>query len=166
MKKKKKKQTFKEFISSYTFMYSALIVLFLLVVVLSILVIKAKNNYNKNKVNLVVPVLSEGTNNNLKVDLNAIYQYGKYVIKITNYRGNEVNEEEANYSITIKNNTDNSIKIVKDNDKENLMVNQEETTLSGLKLRAKKKEDTKYTITLDSNKKPKENSIIDIEIFS
>jgi len=165
-KKNKKENSFKEFITSYKFLYSTLIILFVLVVVLGILVFRASKKAENEKVNLVVPVLSTGSNNSLKVDLNAIYEHGKYVIKVTNYRGKEVNEEETKFSMIVRNSTKNSIKIVKDNSEENLMVDQEATKIEDQKLRSKIKEETTYTFTLDENSKPEKNDLIDIEIIS
>ena len=165
-KKNKKEKTFKDFITSYKFLYTTLITLFIIVLILSVLVFKASKKQETEKVNLVIPVLSKGSNNNLKVDLNAIYKHGKYVIKVTNYRGKEVNEEETNFSIIVKNSTKNSIKIVKDNKKDNLMTNQENTTIEDQKLRSRIKEETTYTFTLENDSKPQENDLIDIEIIS
>ena len=106
----------------------------------------------------------KASHSSLSIDLNNLKEK-EYKIKITNYRGNSVNEEELTYSITVKNDTSEKIILAKEDEK-NLMIDQKETTISDIKLPSKSKESTIYTIKLENGSNPSEKDKITVEITS
>ena len=168
-KKKKKKEstldTIKKTVSSYSFLYVLFILLLIIVIMLGLMVFSKGKETKNNKANLVIPILADGTHNGMKIDLSSL-QGNEYVIKITNYRGRMINKEEINYTITIKNNTTSKIIVTKDDEKANLMVDQESTKIEGVSLNSKKKAEAIYRIKLQDNQQPKKGDMIEIEVAS
>ena len=162
--KKEKTNIVKRIISSYAFLYSTLAILAVVVVVLGVLV----NNQKKiedQEADLVLPIIYENTQNELKVDMPKLYKKGEYILKITNFHGKQVNKEKIAYNITIKNNSDSKIKVVKNDGKDNLMVDQVATTIDDGSLKSITKQADKYTITI-TGEKPKNGDEITIQVRS
>ena len=165
-KKNSKKNNFMEFISSYRFLYSALAVLFIVVLVLSIMVLVKGREYKDNHANLVFPILEEKVHNSMNIDLNELKKKKQYIIKVTNYRGSSVNQNELSYSLTIQNSTDVSIEIVKGNDTNNLMTDQKTSVIEGITLKAREKQEDIYSIRILDDTQLKKKDKITIEIDS
>ena len=154
----------KRFVGSYKFLYTAFGVLLLLVVILSCLVFTKKNEIDKTKSNIVFSILETNTNNYLDLELEGLV--GKeYTLKVTNYRKREVNDKEIHYAITVTNDTDVEIEVVKDDSKENLITDQKYSVIEG-DLGKKEKEDTIYTFRVTNSDKLKKGDKIRIEVES
>ena len=165
---KKKKNTkslenIKQFISSYKFLYTTLIVLFIIVILLGIIVLGKKRE--KDSANIVIPILEKSSHSSLSIDLNNLKDK-EYRIKVTNYRGKDINKEDITYKVVITNPTNNKIKVVEDKKTDNLMIDQKETTIDNQKLLGNKKQETIYTIQLEEGSKPSEDDKISIEFAS
>ena len=156
---------FKRFISSYSFLYSAFAILFVLVIILAIMVFtKSKEAVEENS-NIVFSIIEKDTRNTLNLDLESLV--GKeYSLKVTNYRSNKVSEEEIPYSIHVTNNTDVEIEITKDKEKDNLMENQKETTIKGEALTSGEKEEVIYYFKVKNSDHIKSGDAIQIEVIS
>jgi hypothetical protein len=170
MPKKKKKELSqtekaKKFVTSYPFLYGTLAFLFVVVLMLGMMVLVKKQEKKDNTANLVIPILEDGTHNSMKIDLSTLKDQ-EYIIKVTNYRGKVVNQEEVQYTITIRNDTNSQIEVIKDKENENLMVDQEATRIEGVTLNSKKKQEDIYHIHLQPNQNPKSGDMITIEIAS
>ena len=124
-KQKKKKRT-------YRIMLGVFIVLLITVLILSVLVFR-QYEIHKNDINpdLVIPIKKEGAKELLNIDLCELYKSkDPYILKITNYRGNDVSEVDVSPVIAVVNPTDTKIKVSTTKKGENnLMVNQKTTII-------------------------------------
>ena len=90
----------------------------------------------------------------------------EYILKITNFRADNINQEEISYSITIENYSTAKIEIKKDNNEQNLMIDQSATIIEDLKLKSKIKDESYYYIKATSKEKLKDTDKINIKIAS
>lgn len=90
----------------------------------------------------------------------------EYILKITNFRADNINQEEISYSITIENYSTAKIEIKKDNNEQNLMIDQSATIIEDLKLKSKIKDEAYYYIKATSKEKLKDTDKINIKIAS
>lgn len=160
---KKEENKFKKFLSSYQFLYTAFGILLIAVIILSVMVYKEKNKVKEKKADFVYPIIYEGTQNSMRVDMPGLYKQGKYTIIITNKHNKRINKQKIDYSIKVRKDSSVPITIVKEGDKENLMVDQESTRIED-SLKAKKEEEDKFIITVDE--KPKDGDTIYLDIVS
>lgn len=162
---KKEENKLKKFFSSYQFLYSVFGILLLAVIILSVLVYREKHTTKNAKADLVYPVIYKGTQNGIKIDMPALYDKGKYTIIITNEHNRKVNDVELDYNLLITKESDSKIKVVKDGSDKNLMVDQESTRIEGETLKANKRQEDKYIITVEGSK-PKKGDTIYLEVNS
>lgn len=155
----------REFISSYRFLYTAFGVLLVLVILLAVMVFVKGNEAKENQSNIVFSIMEENTRNYLNLDLQSLV--GKeYTLKVTNYRNNKVNKNSSHYSITITNDTDVEIEILKNNEGNNLMTNQKESVIEGENFGTSEKEEVVYYFRVKNSDKIKEGDSIRIEVES
>ena len=160
-----KKKISKKIINKDNYLYYVFFVLLIIVIILGILVYKAKNN-TIEKSNMLIPVYEKGQTNELDVNMYELANSKEYSIKIANYKNDKVNEEELEYSITVVNESDAYIKITKDKDTKNLMVDQDSTIIEGMKLGNKEKEYSIYHFSVIDKSKVKKDEKIHIKIVS
>ena len=160
-----KKKVSKKIINKDNYLYYVFFVLLIIVIILGILVYKAKNN-TIEKSNMLIPVYEKGQTNELDVNMYELANSKEYSIKIANYKNDKVNEEELEYSITVVNESDAYIKITKDKDTKNLMVDQDSTIIEGMKLGNKEKEYSIYHFSVIDKSKVKKDEKIHIKIVS
>ena len=115
---------------------------------------------------MLIPVYEKGQTNELDVNMYELANSKEYSIKIANYKNDKVNEEELEYSITVVNESDAYIKITKDKDTKNLMVDQDSTIIEGMKLGNKEKEYSIYHFSVIDKSKVKKDEKIHIKIVS
>ena len=160
----KKKSIFKKIFTSYAFLISTFVILLIAVGILAFLVINYKPDPNKESADLFLPIIYSNTKNNIQVDLSELYRKGEYVMKITNYHGEKVNEEKIDYSILVKNAAKEHIRITKNEKTDNLMTDQESTKIDNGSLKGYIKQTDTYIITVEE--KPKKGSELLLEITS
>ena len=140
-----------------------LIIFILLLILVIFLGIKVYNKKQKEKskivANLVIPIINIDKERNLVKD-------DEYILKITNFRADNINQEEISYSITIENYSTAKIEIKKDNNEQNLMIDQSATIIEDLKLKSKIKDEAYYYIKATSKEKLKDTDKINIKIAS
>ena len=156
----------KKFVSSYSFLYGLFGILVVLVIFLSVKVVIVKSEAKKNSSNIVFPILEENSHSSMNINLKELEKAREYVIKVTNYRGNTINQEEIPYSVTIRNKTKAKIEVLKDSDENNLMVDQEATVIEGVSLGSNHKEESVYRIRVLDSKGISKEDIISVEIAS
>ena len=156
----------KKVVSSYAFLYSAFSVLLISVAILGGMVYVKGKEVKKNRSNIVIPILEDGNRSSLNIDLAELREVGEYVIKVTNYRGDKVNADEFDYSITVRNESLADIKVTKDDGKDNLIVDKEATIIEGVGFGNSKKEEDIYHITVSDKTKIKKKSVINLEIVT
>ena len=166
--KDKKKETAKDK-RTYRIMVGVFIGLLLAVIVLAGLVIR-QHEIHKNDINpdISIPIMKEGAKEILNIDLYELAKTKKqYVLKVANYRGNEISEMDVTPVIAIVNPT--SAKIVvsttKDN-KNNLMINQNTTIIEPETLTGGERLELYYFISVESGKSLKKGDLLGIQITS
>lgn len=168
-KKSKIKKGKEKLIKSKTEMILLIIfiILLILVFILGGLVWKAKKtNSKKVTANLVIAVLDFNKEHNFSLNVANLVNKKEYILKITNYRGDNVNQEEIPYTITLTNESKANVEVTKDESDQNLMVDQEATIIEDLKLKSGVKQDTYYYIKITGNDKVKSDDKINIKISS
>ena len=140
-------------------------VLLIVVIVLGVMVVK-KNNESGSKVqaNIVIPVFEKGSSSS--VTINADNLSSDYIIKVTNYRSDSINKTKLNYSVNVLNGTSSSIKVLKNNSKDNLMVDNKNTIIENESLRKDIKENVYYYIRISDYSKVKKDEKIVVRIDS
>lgn len=125
-----------------------------------------KNNESGNNVqaNIVIPVFEKDSSSS--VTINADNLSSDYIIKVTNYRSDSVNSTKLNYSVNVLNGTSSSIKVLKNNSKDNLMVDNKNTIIEGESLKKNTKENVYYYIRIDDFSKVKKDEKIVVRIDS
>lgn len=165
--KKGKKNQKKFELSTEKVLLSVFIVLLILVIFLAIVVVKKKNEkVNQLTANLVIPVLKIDGEQNLSINVSNLVNEDDYILKVTNYRNDKINEEEIPYTVTVINNSSSEIEVTKDNSDYNYMIDQEAVIIEEQKLRGKKKQDTYYHVKVTKAKDVKDTDKINIKIES
>lgn len=155
-----------EFISSYKFLYSTLVILFVIVLILGVVTYKKVSEYNKTTGDMVFPLIEEGAHTAFSLDLFELSKEKDYTIKVSNYRGDTINKNDVIYTIKISNSSDTKVIVTKDEDKDNLISNQKECIIEGDKMDKNTKKYTIYHISIDRDSSIKKGDKINIEINS
>ena len=134
--------------------------------ILGIMVFFKGREYKNTHANMVFPILEEKVHNTMNIDLNELKKKKQYMIKVTNYRGNSINQKEVVYSLTIHNNSDVTIEVLKGKDTNNLMSDQKSTVIGDISLKSKEKQEDVYYIRIQDASKLKKKDKITIEIDS
>lgn len=164
--KKNKKKTIKQIIfNKENYLIYAFIALIIIVIILSILVYQASNK-KPDKANLSIPVYQEGLSEEFDINLKKLSHKKYYSVKVRNDRNGKVNDKELPYEIIVVNNTKSKIKITKDEDDNNLMIDQKSTKIEGVKLKANEKDEDIYYFSVTDKEKIKEDDKIYVEIRS
>ena len=143
--------------------------LLILVVILGISVLNAKNkNIDKIKANVIIPVLGTKLNNSLSVDISNMKktEEKEYIFKIANYRGNKINKENIEYQINLTKPKNVTLKLYKNDNNTNLLSNKETLEIGGIQLERNKKKVDLYRLVIKSNKKTTKDDKIEIIIKS
>lgn len=164
MKKKKQKnvQDLLKSVKTLTVVFALLLVLVIFLLVLC--VIKYKESKANEFANMVIPVYETNTNYEFSINAKTLSEVEDYTFKIVNYKKNGINKEEIPYKIEIKNNTNATIKVTKDDSKKDLMKNQEETIIDEVTLKKDKKENIYYHIKITKSKDLTKDDLIYIKI--
>lgn len=155
-----------EFISSYKFLYSALVILFVIVLILGVVTYKKVSEFNKTTGDMVFPLIEDGAHTAFSLDLFELSKEKDYTIKVSNYRGDTINKNDVIYTIKISNSSDTKVIVTKDEDKDNLITDQKECTIEGDKMDKNTKKYTIYHISIDRDSSIKKGDKINIEINS
>ena len=159
------KEKIKKFVTSYKFLYSTFGILLILVIVLFVMVTNKNREEEKTKSDIVFSIMESNTNNAIYVDLEGLVGY-QYDLKVTNYRSDRINENGATYTIVVTNDTEAEIEVLNDDNLENLMTDQKQTTITGKTLSATEREETVYHFKVKEGSKVKEGDRIRIEVNS
>lgn len=142
--------------------------LIVLVAVLAIMALGLKNNNNSNKkVNIIIPILEEKTQNEIGVDLSqmSIGETKEYIFKVSNYKSREVNKKNVKYDIVITSSENATIELYKEDSNKNLVA-KENYEIKGNKLPKNKKSEDEYHMIIKVTKKPTKTDKITLKINS
>ena len=156
---------FRRFITSYGFLYTAFAILFVIVIMLALMVFTHKEDDKGVRSNIVFSIVEKETQSYLDMDLETLV--GKeYILKVTNYRGNRLNTEGAHYTISVTNNTNVEIEVLKNNQGENLITDMNYSVIEGEELSKTEKEEVIYYFRVKNAGKIKAGDKIRIEVAS
>jgi len=152
----------------------SLLILKIVFVALVILVIflfgqllsKKKELDNQIKSNIIIAVVKKDERMPFSIALADVKEGQDYIIKVTNYRGDNINDYEANYSIDISNTTDSKISFYEYDGDKDLIQEQNSTLIENLKLPKNKKKDVYYKVHFDKLKNVGKKDVINIAINS
>ena len=160
-----KLELFKNFITNEKTLLGILIILAIIVLVLFIKILNVKKeNSNKVAANIIIPIIEENQVIPFNIDAyNLAKNEEEYVIKVTNYSGSNIAKKDYNYKIEVSNYSNSDIIITKDNEKDNLIS--DNNIIEGT-LKKRKKETTYYHVKIKENKGIKEKELIGIRVTS
>ena len=167
-KDKKEKKTIKEIINSTPFLLTVFLLLLITVIILGCII--HKKDYEKAQAfdsNMVIPLYEIETSFTFGIDAKALSKLDsrEYVIKLTNYKGEKVEEEEMTYQVFVENLTDSVISLRKGDSKKNLMTDQKNTLIDEVMESSSEKEETYIYVHLDSFKKIEDGDFIHVKII-
>lgn len=165
-RRKKSSLVKKYVINKDNYLYYIFFILLLIVVVLGIDVYITSKKVDKNKGNIIVPVLKKGSSNVMTINLYNLASEGDYAIKIANYRGDTINKESIGYNIVVDNDSSAKIKITKDSSGDNLMIDQLSTKIEGDLLKKNKKDYDIYHFSVIDDEGIKKDDQIVVKISS
>ncbi len=168
-KTKKKNKSIGEILTSTKSLTIIFVALFVFVLVLGGFLVARKMKENP-KANMVIAIMNQEKNYGFYIDANSLREKDSYLLKVTNYRGPSINEEDVNYSITFSNPTDGTIAVKKLVDfkevGEDLMIEQDGTKIVDEKLKKGEKREIWYKVTLTKKGNIKEKDLISVLIES
>ena len=147
--KSRKKISYDKLVSTEKVLLGIFVLLAILVCILGCLVITNKNkNRVIDKTNIVLPILEENTKDTLEIDAYGLTKERYYIIKVTNYHGKKMLEEDILYNIDVENETKATIKLTKNDDNTNLIKNNNKTVINGLELKKGDKQEDYYYLSI------------------
>ena len=162
--KKDNKLSKKSIINKDNYLYYIFFILLIIVIILGINVYKVSREKDNKQANIVVPIYEKNTSNELEIDMEELSNKDEYSIKLANYRQDNINKEKIEYTMTIENESKAYIKVTKDEDKTNLITDQESTRIEGVSLKANEKDSSIYHFSIIDKKMVKKGEKIKIVI--
>ena len=168
MSKKKKESSFKDKITSTKSLTIIFICMVVLVLILGgILVYRSINK--KPSANMFIAIMDKDKRYSFHINAEAL-EDNSYLLKITNYRGDNVLNKDVNYSITISNPNDSILSVKRlDNFEEvgkELMMEQDSTKIENQILKKDEKNEIWYKISFSKIKKKDKKDLISVVIES
>ena len=154
----------KRIINKENYLYYIFFILLIIVIILGINVYKASKDNKNKQANIVVPIYEKNTSNELEIDMEELSNQDEYSIKLANYRQDNINKEKIEYTVTIENESKAYIKVTKDEEKTNLITDQESTRIEGVSLKANEKDSSIYHFSIIDKKMVKKGEKIKIVI--
>ena len=157
-KKKTKKKDKQTIILTIIFILLSLLVIAL---VIDFIIVKNRVDSEK-KININIPLLEEKAEASVSINISNMKKDETldYVFRVRNYQ-EKINKKSISYNIVLSSESNVDYKLV-ENNKELKLVDGE---IKNLKLKANKKEDKIYTITIKANENIKENSSVLLNVF-
>ncbi len=164
-KKKKKSFSFQDFITSEKTLLAIFCILLVAVILLFFVVFHKKKELEENpNANMVIPIYKDSSSFHFSISAKALSEKEQYIFKVTNFQNDIINSEDVHYRITVENDTDSKIKVVKKDSQDNLMTDNHKTTIDGGLLTKRVEEEDTYQVTMTSHGELDENQFIRIEV--
>lgn len=165
--KKKKKKTTADLLNSTKKLMIVFILLLVLVIFLFILCVVKYNESKKNEfANMTIPVYELDTNYEFSINAKILSEVNEYTFKIVNYKKNEINKEKIPYKVEIRNNTESTIKVTKDDSKKDLMNKEKEKIIDAATLEKNKKQNIYYHIKITKSNDLTKEDLIYVKIIN
>lgn len=165
--KEKDKKGIKEIICSTPFQVVVFLLLLIFVIILGVLIHNKKNmtSYAFDS-NMNLALFDIENSFTFGIDALALSkEENDYVIKLTNYKQDNILEEEIPYQLYIENLTDSIISVRKNDSKENLITSQEKTLIDEVMPASSEKEETYFYLHMDSHNKLQAGDFIHVKII-
>ena len=105
------------------------IALLVLVIILTIVAVNKKKEYDKKQsADIIMPIIEKSVNNTFNIDISNLKEKGlkSYSFKITNYKDKKTNSKQIEYKLSINTlENDVELKLYKNKDDKNLLTNSE-----------------------------------------
>lgn len=163
-KKNKTKMTTQEKILLVIF-----IILVIVVITLGIQVLNLEKSKKENReVNIIIPIIEKQSTSGFKLDASSMKkgESQEYLFKITNYKGNKVNESKMVYNISLTPSENTTIELYKDEDKVDLIENENSLEIEGINLPKNTKSETVYKLIISKNNNVKTTDMISVKVDS
>lgn len=145
------------------------IALLVLVIILTIVAVNKKKEYDKKQsTDIIMPIIEKGVNNTFNIDISNLKEKGlkSYRLKITNYKDKKTNSKQIEYKLSINTlENDVELKLYKNKDNKNLLTNSEKYEITAKLPKDKKQEDV-YNIIIKANKATGKNKTIEVKVAS
>lgn len=165
--KKKTKKTTADLLNSTKKLMIIFILLLVLVIFLFILCVVKYNESKKNEfANMTIPVYELNTNYEFSINAKILSEVNEYTFKIVNYKKNEINKDKIPYKVEIKNNTESTIKVTKDDSKKDLMNKEKEKIIDEVTLEKNKKQNIYYHIKITKSNDLTKEDLIYVKIMN
>jgi len=164
--KVKTKNKKKVMLTDYLLLGLFIVLLVLVVVLFGMVFKKEKEQKNKIKADLVIPVFEKGNSSGFTINVASLIKDNDYILKVTNTKNKKINSEELVYKITVENKSTAKIEVTKNDGVENLITNQEKTVLENQKLVKDKEHSVYYHIRVLEVAEVDDNDMIEVVIES
>ncbi len=142
--------------------------LLILTIFLSVKVFSLHNEMKEHvRANIVIPVLEKATNNDVSIDLKNLKK-GKtkeYIFKISNYRGDIINQDVLDYIVEVIPNKHVEVEIYKNNSKDAITLD-DESQIKNNSLKEDEKQEDIFTVKIKALKDIKPKELLTIKITS
>lgn len=143
------------------------VILVILVIVLTIIAINMKNAKEKEKANIIIPVLEKNAESEIGVDISQMKkgESKEYIFKVSNYKDKDINEEVLTYDIDVTPSEKAKIKLYKNGSNKNL-IDEDDLLIEENKLPKKDKTEDEYHMIIEVTSQPDSQDKITLKIQS
>lgn len=146
------------------------IALLVLVIILTIVAVNKKKEYDKKQsADIIMPIIEKSVNNTFNIDISNLKEKGlkDYSFRITNYKEKTMNKAVTAYNISFDTNeNDVTLKLYKNGSEEDLFKDKTSYEIKSLSLKTKEKQEDVYTVIIKANKEIKNKQSIKVKITS
>jgi len=163
------KKAWKDIFSSVPFLFGVLCFLLVFIIFLGFLIYhKEKEKEESFDAHISIPVLKIGSSFKFGIDASLLLEEKdqEYIFKVTNYRNDVKAKIDIPYKVIINNPTNAVISLTKEEDKTDLMVEQNNTELEEIMPFSEENEAVYFHIKITSHDKMKSDDFISVEIVS
>lgn len=163
-----KKKTTKKIVQKQD---KALIIIFVglivLVIALAIVALNMKTITDREKANIVIPILEENSENVISIELNDMVKEDvkEYIFVVSNFKDKEILKKSIEYDVDVTPTENTTVKVYKNSSNDNLLT-EDDLLIENNKFKAKNKTEDTYKVVITAKEKPAETEKITIKINS
>ena len=117
-KKRKKKIDIKQMDKLDLLMIGVIILLGIYIIFLGFkLGFEVTHKDDTPKAHIVIPIIEKNSSSTITLTMSEFKENSEYIFKVNNYRNNDINSEDINYTINIRNENEADISIYKNDSK-------------------------------------------------
>ena len=163
-KKKTTKKTIQKQDKALIITFVGLIVL---VIALAIVALNMKTITDREKANIVIPILEENSENVISIELNDMVKEDvkEYIFVVSNFKDKEILKKSIEYDVDVTPTENTTVKVYKNSSNDNLLT-EDDLLIENNKFKAKKKTEDTYKVVITAKEKPTETEKITLKINS